>query len=301
MRKIIIRLFTVLIMILFCATGVYAGVFDRIVVFGDSLSDDGNYILFPDQPEPDPDRYWQGRFSNGPVWVEYLAMPQRLDAPLTNRAFGGAETSSELPPGLLEQVWFYILEGDPPFSRDTLFVVWIGGNDHLNSGRGAQAAVENIEEALEALIDFGARHLLVLNLPDLGVIPDTLGTEEAAPATQFTLDFNAALGSLLDRLSQAHPSVAVYEFDAYGLSLEVASNPQAFGFVNATEPSPNFGVDFEPSGHVFWDDKHPTTHMHELLADRVFADLNDQIVQPSEENGSSDSGLCFIGALYGGH
>jgi phospholipase/lecithinase/hemolysin len=299
MQKLIVRLFNALILVLFCATGIYAGVFDRIVVFGDSLSDDGNYILFPGQPAPDPDQYWEGRFSNGPVWNEYLARPQRLDAPLSNRAYGGAETSSEFPPGVREQVTFYVFTEDSP-SPDTLFAVWIGGNDHLNSGRGAQAAVDNIEDALEALIRCGARHLLVLNLPDLGVIPDTLGTPDAAPATQFTLEFNAALGSLLDRLGQAHPSVALYEFDAYGLSVQVANDPQAFGFVNATEQSPNFGENFEPSDYVFWDDKHPTTRMHELLADRVFADLNGQIAQPSEESGSSDSGTCFIGALHGG-
>src|SRR5215217_7794985 len=53
--------------------------FDHVVVFGDSLSDAGN----------------AGRFTNGPVWVEYLA--QKLGLPLnparaggTNFAVGGA-------------------------------------------------------------------------------------------------------------------------------------------------------------------------------------------------------------------
>ena len=54
----------------------------RIVVFGDSLSDNGNDFLLStrihkvksDVPiVPAPDLYWNGRFSDGPVWVEYLA------------------------------------------------------------------------------------------------------------------------------------------------------------------------------------------------------------------------------------
>ncbi len=48
---------------------------DHIVVFGDSLSDDGNLhatmaklgVDMPAYP------YWQGRFSSGPTWAEDLA------------------------------------------------------------------------------------------------------------------------------------------------------------------------------------------------------------------------------------
>src|SRR5215831_1356590 len=46
--------------------------FSRIVVFGDSLSDTGNfYSLTGNQLPPSP--YSNGRFSNGSLWVEYLA------------------------------------------------------------------------------------------------------------------------------------------------------------------------------------------------------------------------------------
>jgi phospholipase/lecithinase/hemolysin len=72
------------------ASNGFAASFDEIVIFGDSLSDNGNLVFIENQPEPDPELYYQGRFYNGPVWVEYLADPQHLNAPLTDRAIGGA-------------------------------------------------------------------------------------------------------------------------------------------------------------------------------------------------------------------
>ena len=42
----------------------------QIVAFGDSLIDTGNVFAATGQP---PAPYYDGRFSNGPVWVEYLA------------------------------------------------------------------------------------------------------------------------------------------------------------------------------------------------------------------------------------
>jgi phospholipase/lecithinase/hemolysin len=94
--------------------------FDCITVFGDSLSDTGNFSLFtggsfPPAPPyyggPDP-TFPVGRFSNGKVWVEYLAdlldvadpVPRGFEIdptiePIspcdTNYAWAGAVTGSE--------------------------------------------------------------------------------------------------------------------------------------------------------------------------------------------------------------
>src|SRR4029453_12923135 len=45
--------------------------FSRIIVFGDSLSDTGNFYHLTGGFPPAP--YANGRFSNGPLWIEYLA------------------------------------------------------------------------------------------------------------------------------------------------------------------------------------------------------------------------------------
>ena len=54
---------------LFAVSIALAGTFDGVVVYGDSLSDNGNlYGLSDFRHHP-----CMGRFSNGPVAVEYLA------------------------------------------------------------------------------------------------------------------------------------------------------------------------------------------------------------------------------------
>src|SRR5215471_3275020 len=75
-----------------------AGPFSNMVVFGDSLSDVGNLQAewFINTPGP---YYWNGRFSNGPVWAETtmtgLGLPalDHSSAGGTDYAYGGAKTT----------------------------------------------------------------------------------------------------------------------------------------------------------------------------------------------------------------
>ena len=293
------KVFLALSFLVLFASGGFAAAFDEIVVFGDSLSDNGNLVFIENQPEPDPELYWHGRFSNGPVWVEYLADLPLLNAPLTDRAIGGAQSGGFI--GLNVQVPAYIATADSP-SPNALFIIWIGGNDFLNGDGNFQATVANINEAMEKLVEFGALHLLVLNLPDLGAIPATLGKPEAAQATAFSTNFNAELAVMLDNFRVEHPEIGVYEFDVFAFAMAVKNDPAAYGFINVTDPSPNFDVpnNFDGAGYVFWDKRHPTTEMHALIADQVFADLNEQVQPPvtnNEGQQKSDNSSCFIRSL----
>jgi len=104
-----------------------------LVVFGDSLSDNGN--LFKQFGISLPFA-WEGRDSNGPVYAEQLA--QLLGVQLDDRAFAGAEASDFSPPvlpvslpiNLPEQVAGYIAQqgGHSPRSiqrRSSILVVMI--------------------------------------------------------------------------------------------------------------------------------------------------------------------------------
>ena len=58
----------------------WAGTFTNLYVFGDSLSDAGNVFAATAGQQPGSP-YYDGRYSNGPVWVEYLA-----EEPATRRS-----------------------------------------------------------------------------------------------------------------------------------------------------------------------------------------------------------------------
>ncbi len=88
--------------------------FSRIVVFGDSLSDTGN----------------AGRFSNGRVWVEFLAdrygfalKPSRMGG--SNYAVGGARLDPNSGPSSLPaQVAAYLRTNSP--EPGTLYIIYGG-------------------------------------------------------------------------------------------------------------------------------------------------------------------------------
>ena len=87
------------------------GSFTHLFVFGDSLSDSGNIFAATGGLIPSPP-YFNGRFSNGPIWVEHLA--PALGFPFdgaTNFAFGGAESGAAGPTDVLNQVGGFLASG----------------------------------------------------------------------------------------------------------------------------------------------------------------------------------------------
>jgi thermolabile hemolysin len=236
-----------------------------VVAFGDSLSDNGNLYWLTAGAIPDS-RYFEGRFSNGQVWVEYLAAAK--GAELDDFAFGGASTGGGfIIPSLKGQINGWQPQGA---LQETLFTIWAGANDYLLlDSTDAQKAVGNILSGLETLAADGASRILLLNLPDLGMTPDLLSETSAtqAEATAYSLAFNQRIAQSLLSFSGDHPGVVIYFFDVYGLFGELVIDPEMFGFQNSTEVSPNFGVNFQnDGGYVFWDGVHPTTEAHAFLA-----------------------------------
>jgi outer membrane lipase/esterase len=266
-----------------------AGGFSRVVVFGDSLSDNGNLFaltstLFgPANAVPQPDAYFQGRFSNGPAAVEVMA--QAMGLPLTNLAYGGATTglgSGPLPglpvnTGVLGQVATFAAQlGGQPADPAGLYVVWGGPNDFEYLGATAavaQQAIVNLAQAVGTLHGLGARSFLLPNLPDLGLTPAAAAQPPgtAAALSAFSTQFNAALAQTYGQLAQALPGVTFYSFDVATLQRAVALAPQAYGFTDVTTPC--FGgyvgvpgpLCADPTGRFYWDVLHPSAQAHALL------------------------------------
>lgn len=255
---------------------------DSLIVFGDSLSDTGNFYAHTGQMSPPSPPYSQGRFSNGPMWVDYLRGYLGLDsAQVRNYAVGGATSSahnvsSPTASGLTQELALFAQEVSAGFtpSPNALFTLWIGGNDF---GANRQLvptvpdAMANIENALRQLVLRGAQRILVPNLPDLGgtpVIQDELDPDVIVAARVGTIGFNANLHALLGRLER-ELGVDLILFDAFDLFEQIVADPPAFGFTDthgACYESTTGAVCSNPDTHVFWDFIHPSTTAHRRIA-----------------------------------
>jgi len=245
----------------------------KLYVFGDSLSDAGTVFRATGGMYPPNPPYFQGRYSNGRVWVEYLADRLHLSSNQANNfAYGGATTGSEpnsLVPGLLTQVQLFTQTHEQLHSN-ALYVLWAGANDYLQ-GVSSAIPVENITKAIASLADVGAKKILVANLPDLGQLPTTRTNVNSARLSALTQAHNQGLRRSLKVLSQQHSDLQLATLDANTLYREAIANPAAFGFTNVTSPClAGLSACGSPDKFLFWDGIHPTTAAHRILGETAF-------------------------------
>jgi phospholipase/lecithinase/hemolysin len=250
----------------------------EIVSFGDSLSDVGNLYVDSGRTVPSPP-YFNGRFSNGPVWVEHLASHLNLSAPApslsggANYAWGGAQTGNGLSfydtPNLGMQIDSYLGSHTP--AGTTLFTLWGGANDLLVDQGDPAPVVANLSGHISIIAAAGGQHFLVGNLPPLGKFPSVLSTPASALLDALTVQFNGLLSSELDKL-QSSLGVTIYRLDAYNIYQSIFANPAAYGLTNVTRPAFNdITVVPNPDQYLFWDGDHPTRVVSRLLGDAAAA------------------------------
>lgn len=301
----------------------------RLVVFGDSLSDTGNKYelsglvnqapydgLNPFGVPADPYLTDDGiYYSNGTVWIETLgnelgdfhsARAAKGSWPhASNYAIGGARANP--PPvdngsqHLESQVTAYLNDVDHQIDADVLHVIFIGGNDIVDGlillGNGTPFqdliarlgyTVSAVDQNLQRLIDAGARRFLLMNVPDVGLIPAVAnpggkailscfselvntGASASCPNVPVTLQLPDSLAAVAERLTAQ--GLDVTAVDVFGFIRGLAQNPASFGFSNVTEKcvSPLVApfTCSNPNGYLFWDGLHPTQATHRLLAARA--------------------------------
>jgi phospholipase/lecithinase/hemolysin len=299
--------FTTAFVFLFTAVLVHAKDYTRIVVFGDSLSDTGNMAhLYAEQPAglrfPAPwADYTDGRFTDGVdtipsarnyfgVWIEQFAasMPSRpevvssLDGG-TNYAYGFALTGdgtglfypdddvtfSVTVNNMGQQITDY-LATNPKINNSTLFVIWGGANDLLHGGAsGILTAAENEVADIQRLIEAGATQFLVLNLPPLGLTPRINPYPDSArDATLASAYFNYFLAGGLAAVKDYYPNrhVVLFQLDVFSLFNQIAAAPADYGLADISDFYRTRYL-ANPDTYLFWDDIHPTTRGHSIVAE----------------------------------
>jgi thermolabile hemolysin len=264
-----------------------AATFSQVVVYGDSLSDLGRAATATGGAFPPYSAVTNGRFSNGPIWIEYLAAQLGIDTnPVTNPNFaatnfaiGGATTGTvnigqSLSPsfiGIQTQV-----DNNAISDPTALYVIWGGANDYLfptpaNPINPAQT-IASLTGEINTLISRGATNILVPNLPDLGTLPSTrnLGST-AIGLNNLTATHNTGLITVISNLSFANPTVNLRLLDVNSLFNQVVANPNSFGFTDvATQCITTTTICTNPNANLFWDDIHPTTAAQQLIGNLAF-------------------------------
>ncbi len=260
---------------------------------------------------------YAARFSNGPVWVEYLA-PQLGISSVNNFAYGGATTGTfntltfptplgSLPlaqmynlPGLQTQVSTFV-QTTPVADPDALYVVWAGANDYLGApDPNPLTSVNNLATAIQSLAGVGARNFLIPNLPDLGNLPGTSSEPAAGALSLLSSTHNSLLASTLSVLGQTYgSSVNLIPLDINSLVSAAIAKPAAFGLTNGTDSCLSISppsLCSNPDEYLFWDDLHPTTAAHQRIASYAFTTLQASAVPEPP----ATLGLVAFGAFLGG-
>lgn len=279
--------------------------FSRIIVLGDSLSDTGNFHAltggFPAAP------YYNGRFSNGPLWVEYLAGGLEMEiatgdnyavAGATTGHLNGNSTAQFTFPGLQHELAELLADHPGGLDPDALYVLWAGANDFFVAFATQQPfsvmiaeGVSNLGSTVQQLAAAGARHIMVVNIPDLGLTPFGLSVNSAG-LTAASDAYNDGLALVLGALNQA--GISTIQVDAFATLQAMVNDPAEYGFANVTHPYLLVPVG-DPATYLFWDPVHPTTGGHEVLAEAALSALIDHY---SPSNGKA-SPAARINALKG--
>jgi outer membrane lipase/esterase len=243
----------------------HAQSFSGVIVFGDSLSDAGQYAALPA-----PFAFGSGSFTTNPddVWTQivaaaYGANTAPSNAGGTNYAWGGAPTSFAVtgvpfPLGCVpttlpcrsvsQQIAASLAATGGQADPNALYTYWAGANDLFNylgaAGAGliTSAQVQQFTGAsamtavgqINALQTAGANTIVVMNLPDIGMTPGFRGTPNQTSVSGLVFAYNSTLNAGLGTLADG-----IVPINVYGLFNEILANPETYGFTNVTAPACN--------------------------------------------------------------
>ena len=242
--------------------------------------------------------YSSGRFTNGPVWAEHVSarMGRSSDAAPAgmsmgwfgqiggsgnNYAVGGARTDEGgalglldfvLPTGIETQVDYYLSRTQGTADPDGLYFVLGGGNDLRDAARisdptermmAAQEAGANLAWSVRDLYLAGARQFVLINSPDVGMIPESIGDGIATAGTDAAVQFNNWFGAYGDYLRGSVPGFSLEYFDLFSVHRELVSQ---YG-TDAVRPCKSDPASCSET--LFFDSIHPNAWVHEIIGQRI--------------------------------
>ncbi|KAJ3207546.1 hypothetical protein HDU67_007383 [Dinochytrium kinnereticum] len=259
-------------MLMMASTGVMSEIaiskITRIVAFGDSYSDTGALLnrtngLFP------PSAYYQGRFSNGPIWLDYLSWelgnassrPVELKsyatgASINNKTLAVASRKSEIEkyPDLQDQLNAHLTD-DLAVSRkgreDTLYTIFANVHDFMeafdnNDYPDVMGDIVAVSNLINKLVAANAKNILVVNSPPMELLPRVAHLMNNTSSNRFprmvigmVAAHNAQLLRIVSEAAASHLTTSMALLDLYQIMSDQASaseNSVAGSFKNVTSP-----------------------------------------------------------------
>lgn len=261
---------------------VYAQPISKLVIFGDSLSDNGNSYEYSHHLKPPSSMYYQGRYSNGPIWVDYVRDQLRSHPVILNYAFGGSGVLQSQPHAftLSQEIDSYLLAHRTPPEANSWFVIWIGANDYLlhpdATPATANKVVTEIERNAVRLAQHGAQHIILLTLPDLGHTPFAHDLDLQIPLFAISQTHNRLLKDRVAQLQTKFSKIDWQYRDVNQALAHLLSHPKQYGLTHIAKRCFESGMGHHKadcSGYVFFDQFHPTTQVHKMFAQQFVSDI----------------------------
>lgn len=275
----------------------------RMIVFGDSYSDNGNDYMLSQNQYPNTTAYYQGRFSNGPVWAEYFAKLLNIDPndpiQFVNYAYGQAKILSPSTitvygspnkeysiPSLSDEVDTYE-KNYAQFKTNDIVVVFISTNDFFDiSSTNTQnffvKAADYQSLQVERLIELGAKHIVVLNGRDVTLSPlakivartNTKSTDETK-ISDYLKNFRNLIQIYNQRLNEKlshHKEVVIYDIFEFDNNMAKKMDPNEMCYQNPQGDYQHVAGSIcnNPNQFFYYDRIHTTSFVNSLLAEDVY-------------------------------
>jgi len=263
-----------------------------LVVLGDSYSDTGNLFQKTQTLGP-PQVFWRSRFSNGPIWVDYVQGATGWS--IRNYAFADTEDGEALaaiPATSLREQIEHLTRDTKKMNREPMLVsIWIGPDVYRDkSDRSAIAVIlGEIREALITLDSLGFHRIAVGNLPDLSQQPIVQSPKVSANQRAFWAtvapEHNAGLASLLDQLKKERLDLRAYIYQAFEMQKISREKAESIGITLKKEACFSGDALGQVLGErrfckqvdrtPYWDATHPSSKLHCFYAAQFLADTAD--------------------------
>ncbi|MBM2885071.1 GDSL family lipase [Chromobacterium phragmitis] len=270
----------------------------RLVVIGDSLSDsDGRMCSKTMGLLPSSTAYYQGRFTNGFTWPEFLASPSFMDTTLVNMAEGGAVASrhSISPAFLFVSNMARQIKGVRFQESDIVFLA-LGSNDYMTFGKTNIAKVISTHDKnIKKLISAGVKHIIVVGVPDLSKTVYAHSQDRAPDyrprMEELSTNHNIQLREKISQLQNEYASIGLFIrfFDIQARFEELTDLAKQTGY----ETTKNFCEGYinlkdwakitsesklnTDHHYIFHDQVHPSQEVHQILASRMFNFIRDEL------------------------